>query len=94
MKTFQDRRFGITDKSAPVSAKRLLFNSIRVLDEEAFTLVFHCFVCTEKALLNSLLMKSDSVTKIHGGFALDQAFTQILIAKKLVYIISLTIQLY
>lgn len=38
-------------------------------------------------------MKSDSVTKIHGGFALDQAFTQILIAKKLVYIISLTIQL-
>lgn len=36
-------------------------------------------------------MKSDSVTKIHDGFTLDQAFTQILIAKKLVYIISLTI---
>lgn len=36
-------------------------------------------------------MKSDSVTKIHYGFILEQAFTQILITKKLFYIISLTI---
>lgn len=38
-------------------------------------------------------MKSDSVTKIHYGFTLEQAFTQILITKKLFYIISLTIWL-